>query len=86
MCLDYLCACQDMLYKLNKYQAAGMDFAITYFKQATEYLAEEERPYDEEYKRKEKERNEKMYKISFPLLKSSKLAKMFNLKPPQYEE
>jgi hypothetical protein len=52
MCLDYLGRCQNIIYKENPMMAAGMNFAITYFQKATEHLAEEERPFDEELERK----------------------------------
>jgi hypothetical protein len=70
MCLAYLSTCQEALWKVNSRQAAGMDFAIGYFADATRHLIDAERPFDEEREKKEAKWNKKFAEIAAPLIKS----------------
>jgi hypothetical protein len=70
MCLDYLYGCQEALRTVSSRQAAGMDFALAYFADATGHLVDAERPFDDEREKKEDEWSKKFAEMAAPLLKS----------------
>ena len=81
MCLEYLIACQNVLFSSNRKLAAGMNFAICYFVDATKHLIDEEAPFDAADKKRRDEWNTFFLKASTPLLKSSGLGDKLGVFP-----